>query len=43
VVRRLAGERAVAMAVLLAAAVLVNGSPPPVETHRSAAVPASGG
>jgi copper transport protein len=40
--RSLLGESAVAMAVLLAAAVLVNGSPPPVETGRSAAVPASG-
>ena len=35
--RSLLGESAVAMAVLLAAAVLVNGSPPPVERDESAA------
>ena len=40
--RSLLGESAVAMAVLLAAAVLVNGSPPPVETGTSGAVRASG-
>ena len=40
--RSLLGESVVAMAVLLAAAVLVNGSPPPVETDTSAAVPVSG-
>ena len=37
----LLGESTVAVAVLLAAAVLVNGSPPPVETGADAAVPAS--
>jgi len=36
--RSLIGESAVAMAVLLAAAVLVNGAPPPVETGGDAAV-----
>jgi len=35
--RSLLGESAVAMAVLLVAAVLVNGSPPPVETTRTSA------
>ena len=39
--RSLLGESAVAMAVLLAAAVLVNGAPPPVETGPSSAVPNS--
>ncbi|HET9288962.1 MAG TPA: copper resistance protein CopC [Gaiella sp.] len=39
--RSLLGESAVAMAVLLAAAVLVNGAPPPVETGPSSAVPSS--
>jgi copper transport protein len=39
--RSLLGESAVAMAVLLAAAVLVNGAPPPVETGSSSAVPSS--
>jgi copper transport protein len=39
--RSLLGESAVAMAVLLAAAVLVNGSPPPVETGPPTAVPAA--
>jgi copper transport protein len=39
--RSLIGESAVAMAVLLAAAVLVNGAPPPVETGVDAAVPAA--
>ncbi len=34
--RSLLGESAVAMAILLAAAVLVNGSPPPVEREGSA-------
>jgi copper transport protein len=40
--RSLLGESAVAMAVLLAAAVLVNGSPPPVEAAAPSAVPAAG-
>jgi copper transport protein len=39
--RSLIGESAVAMAVLLLAAVLVNGAPPPIETGRDAAVPDS--
>lgn len=39
--RSLAGESAVAMGVLLAAAVLVNGSPPPVSPDGSAAASAS--
>jgi copper transport protein len=39
--RSLLGESAVAMAVLLAAAVLVNGAPPPVEGGPSSAVPTS--
>ena len=39
--RSLLGESAVAMAVLLAAAVLVNGAPPPVETGSTSAQPAS--
>ncbi len=39
--RSLIGESAVAMAVLLFAAVLVNGSPPPVETADTVAVTAS--
>ena len=39
--RSLIGESAVAMAVLLAAAVLVNGAPPPVETGTDSAVPAA--
>jgi copper transport protein len=39
--RSLIGESAVAMAVLLAAAVLVNGAPPPVETGVDGAVPAA--
>jgi copper transport protein len=39
--RSLIGESAVAMGVLLVAAVLVNGSPPPVETGDSVAVTAS--
>jgi len=38
--RSLIGESAVAMAVLLAAAVLVNGAPPPVEGDAGVAVPA---
>ena len=38
--RSLLGESAVAMAVLLAAAVLVNGAPPPIETDDTA-TPAS--
>jgi copper transport protein len=37
--RSLLGESVVAMAVLLAAAVLVNGAPPPVSTGESSAVP----
>jgi copper transport protein len=40
--RSLLGESAVAMAVLLAAAVLVNGSPPPVESGTPSAARASG-
>jgi copper transport protein len=39
--RSLLGESAVAMAVLLVAAVLVNGAPPPVEVDRSSAVPSA--
>jgi copper transport protein len=39
--RSLLGESAVAMAVLLAAAVLVNGAPPPVEIGSTGAVPAA--
>jgi len=39
--RSLLGESAVAMAVLLAAAVLVNGAPPPVAGPSDAAVPAA--
>lgn len=39
--RSLLGESAVAMAVLLVAAVLVNGAPPPVEVDRPSAVPSS--
>ena len=39
--RSLLGESAVAMAVLLAAAVLVNGAPPPVETGPTGAQPVS--
>jgi len=39
--RSLLGESAVAMVVLLAAAVLVNGAPPPVETGSTSAQPAS--
>jgi copper transport protein len=39
--RSLLGESAVAMAVLLAAAVLVNGAPPPVVAGPSSAVPTS--
>lgn len=37
--RSLLGESVVAMAVLLAAAVLVNGAPPPVETDAEQAAP----
>ena len=37
--RSLLGESVVAMVVLLAAAVLVNGAPPPVPTGESSAVP----
>jgi copper transport protein len=37
--RSLLGESAVAMAVLLAAAVLVNGAPPPVESGSTSAQP----
>jgi copper transport protein len=40
--RSLLGESAVAMTVLLAAAVLVNGAPPPVETGSTSAQPATG-
>ena len=39
--RSLLGESLVAMAVLLAAAVLVNGAPPPVETGAEQAAPAA--
>jgi copper transport protein len=39
--RSLLGESAVAMAVLFAAAVLVNGAPPPVETGSTSAQPVS--
>jgi copper transport protein len=39
--RSLIGESTVAIAVLLAAAVLVNGAPPPVEGPSDAAVPAA--
>ena len=38
----LLAESSVAMAVLLVAAVLVNGSPPPVETGSTNAVPGAG-
>ena len=41
--RSLLGESAVAMAVLLAAAVLVNGAPPPVEPDAEQAAPRSAG
>ncbi|HJU48764.1 MAG TPA: CopD family protein, partial [Gaiellaceae bacterium] len=43
--RSLLAESSVAMAVLLVAAILVNGSPPPVETGDTGAVPtaATGG
>ena len=37
--RSLLGESVVAMAVLFAAAVLVNGAPPPVQTGETSAVP----
>ena len=37
--RSLLGESAVAMAVLLVAAVLVNGAPPPVEPDAGEAAP----
>jgi copper transport protein len=40
--RSLLGESAVALAVLFAAAVLVNGAPPPVETGQTSAVSAPG-
>jgi copper transport protein len=39
--RSLIGESSVAIAVLLAAAVLVNGAPPPVESGADTAVPAA--
>jgi copper transport protein len=39
--RSLLGESAVALAVLFAAAVLVNGAPPPVETGPTTATPAA--
>ena len=39
--RSLLGESAVAMGVLLAAAVLVNGAPPPVETGSTSAQPSA--
>ena len=39
--RSLLGESAVALAVLFAAAVLVNGAPPPVETGSATATPAA--
>lgn len=39
--RSLIGESTIAMAVLLAAAVLVNGAPPPVEDGSEAALPAA--
>ena len=39
--RSLIGESTIAMAVLLAAAVLVNGAPPPVEGGSEAALPAA--
>ena len=39
--RSLLGESAVALAVLFAAAVLVNGAPPPVETGSTTATPAA--
>jgi copper transport protein len=39
--RSLIGESTVAMAVLLVAAVLVNGSPPPIEAGTDSAVPRS--
>ncbi len=41
--RSLLGESAVAMTVLLVAAVLVNGSPPPVEPAPAEAIPADSG
>jgi len=40
--RSLLAESAVAMAVLFAAAVLVNGAPPPVETGSTSAQPSAG-
>jgi copper transport protein len=40
--RSLIGESTVAIAVLLVAAVLVNGAPPPVEDGSEAALPAAG-
>ncbi len=40
--RSLLGESVVALAVLFAAAVLVNGAPPPVETGSASATPAAG-
>jgi copper transport protein len=40
--RSLLGESVVALAVLFAAAVLVNGAPPPVETGSTSASPAAG-
>ena len=40
--RSLIGESTVAIAVLLAAAVLVNGAPPPIVDDADAAVPAAG-
>ena len=39
--RSLLGESAVAMGVLLAAAVLVNGAPPPVDTGSTSAQPSA--
>lgn len=39
--RSLSGESTIAMAVLLAAAVLVNGAPPPVAGGSEAALPAA--
>ncbi len=40
--RSLLGESAVAMTVLLAAAVLVNGAPPPVDVPDQSTAPAAG-
>jgi len=40
--RSLLGESVVALAVLFAAAVLVNGAPPPVETGSTSATPVAG-